>query len=81
MIHQVYMYLHVYVRLQIFLYMSNTITGDVAGPMEGTNVDDSNEGVIHVADDVHKIYPSSPGIKAVHIYRAYICAFYVINRT
>ena len=48
--------------------MSNTITGDVAGPMEGTNVDDSNEGVIHVADNVHKIYPSSPGIKAVHIY-------------
>ncbi|XP_044374910.1 uncharacterized protein [Triticum aestivum] len=37
-------------------------TYDTPGPMEGTNVDDSNEGVIHVADNVHKIYPSSPGV-------------------
>ena len=40
----------------------------VAGPMEGHLGDDSNEGVIPGADDVHKNYPSSPGIKAVHIY-------------
>ena len=68
MILQVYIYLLAYVQLHILLYMSNTITGDVAGPMEGPNGDDSNEGVIPGADDVHKNYPSSPGIKAVHIY-------------
>ena len=68
MILQVYIYLLVYVQLHILLYMSNTITGDVAGPMEGPNGDDSNEGVIPGADDVHKNYPSSPGTKAVHIY-------------
>ena len=68
MILQVYIYLLVYVQLHILLYMSNTITGDVAGPMEGPNGDDSNEGVIPGVNDVHKNYPSSPGIKAVHIY-------------
>ena len=31
--------------------------------MEGTSVDDSNEGIIPVADDVDKIYPRSPGIR------------------
>ena len=55
MILQVYIYLHVYVQLHILLYMSNTITGDVAGPMEGTNGDDSYEGVIPIADDVHHV--------------------------
>ncbi|XP_044425279.1 uncharacterized protein [Triticum aestivum] len=33
-----------------------------AGPMEGTNVDASNEGSIPVADDVDRIYPRSPGV-------------------
>ena len=55
MILQVYIYLLVYVQLHILVYMSNTITGDVAGPMEGTSVDDSNEGVIPIADDVHHV--------------------------
>ena len=39
----------------------------VAGPMEGTSVDDSNEGIIPVADDVDKIYPHSPGIRFIFI--------------
>ena len=32
------------------------------GPMEGTNVDASNEGSIPVTDDVDRIYPRSPGV-------------------
>ena len=35
--------------------------------MEGTSVDDSNEGIIPVADDVDKIYPRSPGIRFTFI--------------
>ena len=35
----------------------------VAGPMEGTNVDNYNPEVITVADDVAENYPSSPGIR------------------
>ena len=68
MILQVYINLLVYVELHILVCMSNTITGDVAGPMEGPNGDDSIQGVIPGADDVHKNYPSSQGTKAVHIY-------------
>ena len=33
-------------------------------------VDDYNPDIIPVADEVDKIYPSSPGFKAVQIYRA-----------
>ena len=47
------------------IYMFDYIC--VAGPMEGTSVDDSNEVIIPVADDVDKIYPRSPGIRFIFI--------------
>ena len=46
------------------------VTECVSDPMDGTNVDDYNPDIIPVADEVDKIYPSSPGFKAVQIYRA-----------
>ena len=47
-------------------YTSQTPTQEtefVAGPTEGTSVDDSNEGIIPVADVVDIMYPRSPGIR------------------
>ncbi|XP_048530186.1 uncharacterized protein LOC125509291 isoform X2 [Triticum urartu] len=57
---------HITPSERMILETDGDSTYDTPGPMEGPNGDDSNEGVIPGSDDVHKNYPSSPGVHITH---------------